>query len=125
MIRSIARYLYDTRIRSRNINGTIVNEQNYFTTEHTIDDLYELAYPHLNDVEASLQALPLKYIMDSIMIQNVLMDFNHETNHLSAAHFDNEAFMNASRRIFQARQTSTIRLDDCLEDEALFLILQL
>lgn len=106
LIRSVARYLYDTRIRSRNINGTIIKEQDYFTVEHTIDDLFELAYPYLSELDASLQALPLKYTIDSIMVQNVLMDFNHATNRLSAAHFDNEAFVNASRRILQARQTS-------------------
>lgn len=106
LIRSIARYFYDTKIRARNTNESTVNDQDYFTMEHTIDDLYELAYPELNDFETGLRALPLKYILDFIMTQNVLTDFKETTKRLAAAHFDNEAFVNSSRRILRFRQTS-------------------
>ena len=46
-IRSLARYLYDTRIRARYTNDSAFQTQDFFSTEHTVDDLYQLAYPQL------------------------------------------------------------------------------
>ena len=105
-IRTLARYFYDTRIRPNKNNGNTVNEQKYFTEEHTIDDLYRLAHPEYSEAEVQLYSLPLKFILDNIMTQNALVDFNSKTKKLSAAHFDSEAFKNGSRRILQLRAIS-------------------
>jgi hypothetical protein len=105
-IRSLARYLYDTRIRSRHANDSALQAEDFFSTEHTVDDLYQLAYPELSLAEVKVYSLPFKYILDYVMTQDVLMDFKESTKRLSAAHFDNEAFANSSRRILQARLTS-------------------
>jgi len=103
-IRSLARFFYDTRIKS---NG-IINEQEYFNFEYTVDDLYKVAYPTYSEKQLLLYSLPFKFILDSIMIQNVLVDFNPNTKKLSSAHFDSEAFINSSRRILQLRQISNL-----------------
>lgn len=108
-IRSLARFFYDTRIRPNNNNEGTVNEQDYSTQEHTIDELYKLAYPKYNKALIKFHSLPLKLILDSIMIQNVLVDFNLTTEKLSAAHFDNEAFLHGSRRILKFRQISNFK----------------
>jgi hypothetical protein len=105
-IRSLARFFYDTRIHPNNNNGGTVNEQEYFTTEHTIDDLYKLGHPEYSQEQITLYSLPLKLILDSVMTQNALTDFKSDTKKLSAAHFDSEAFMNGSRRIRQFRAIS-------------------
>lgn len=42
------------------------------------------------------------------MTQTVLVDFNSTTKKLSAAHFDSEAFSNASRRILQFESISNL-----------------
>jgi hypothetical protein len=113
IIRSVARFFYDTRLQSNHTNGSTVNEGTYFATEHTVDDLYGLAYPKFNSFEVSLYSLPFKLVLDSIMTQDVLVDFDENTKHVSTAHFDSEAFSNGSRRILQFRQTSN-RLNDLL-----------
>jgi len=104
-IRSLARFFYDTRIRPNNNNGDTVNEAEYFITEHTIDDLYKLAYPEYNAAQIMLYSLPLEFNLDYIMTYNVLVDFNPNTKTLPAAHFDSEAFINSSKRILQLRKT--------------------
>ena len=98
--------MYDTRIRSGDANANDTQAHDFFTTEHTVDDLYELAYPELTSDQAESYSLPLKYVIDSLMTNDALMDFKESTKRLSAAHFDNEAFANSSRRILHARQTS-------------------
>jgi len=105
-IRSLARFFYDTRIRPNNNNGGTINEQTYFSTEYTIDDLYKLAYPSYSQTQIEFYSLPLKFILDVVMTHNTLVDFNSFTKKLSAAHFDSEAFLNGSRRIRQFRETS-------------------
>ena len=103
-IRSLARFFYETRF---SVNATRrVQTEEYFTTEYTIDDLYEIAYPEFNALQAEFYSLPLKFVLDMIMTKNVLMDFDPNTKKLAAAHFDGEAFTNSSRRILQARQLS-------------------
>ncbi|CAF3484133.1 unnamed protein product, partial [Rotaria sp. Silwood2] len=103
-IRCLARFFYDTRIKPNNNNGNTVNEQTYFTEQHTVDDLYKLAYPQYNEVQLELHSLPLKFVLDFVMTENALVDFDLRTKKLSAAHFDSEAFINGSRRILQLRQ---------------------
>ncbi|CAF3076558.1 unnamed protein product, partial [Rotaria sp. Silwood2] len=115
-IRCLASFFYDTRIKPNNNNGNTINEQEYFTTEHTIDDLYKLAYPEYSQAQVELYSLPLKFILDLVMTEDALVDFNSNTKKLSAAHFDSEAFINGSRRILQLRQivvndTSTTNKD--------------
>ncbi|CAF4766806.1 unnamed protein product [Rotaria sp. Silwood1] len=103
-IRCLARFFYDTRIKPNNNNGNTINEKEYFTKAHTIDDLYKLAYPEYNQVQVELYSLPLKFILDFVMTENALVDFDSKTKKLSAAHFDSEAFINGSRRILRLRQ---------------------
>lgn len=116
VIRSLARFLYDTHLRSNDTNTTTINEEKFFATEYTIDDLYELIYPKFDSVERSLYTLPLKFVLDSIMTFNVLVDFDEKTKRVSAAHFDNEAFVNASRRILRFRQTSITTFNSSIID---------
>ncbi|CAF3859616.1 unnamed protein product, partial [Rotaria sp. Silwood1] len=66
--------------------------------------LYKLAYPEYNQVQVELYSLPLKFILDFVMTENALVDFDSKTKKLSAAHFDSEAFINGSRRILRLRQ---------------------
>ncbi|CAF1058645.1 unnamed protein product [Rotaria sordida] len=103
-IRCLARFFYDTRLKRNKYKGNKIKEQEYFTKEHTIDDLYKLAYPKYNEAEVELHSLPLKFILDFVMTENALVDFNPNTKKLSPAHFDSEAFINGSRRILQLRK---------------------
>ncbi|CAF1025796.1 unnamed protein product [Rotaria sordida] len=50
------------------------------------------------------------------MTQNVLTDFDNKTRKLSEAHFDNELFINASKRILQFRQIIINNTHDDNED---------
>jgi hypothetical protein len=104
--RSLARFLYDTRLHSNHTNESSINQATYFSTEHTVDDLYELSYPKFDSFEVALYSLPFKLILDNIMTQDVLVDFDEKTKHVSTAHYDSEAFVNGSRRILQFRQIS-------------------
>ncbi|CAF4915776.1 unnamed protein product [Rotaria sp. Silwood1] len=104
-IRCLARFFYDTRIHPNNNNGHTVNEKEYFTNAHTIDDLYKLAYPAYSQAQVELYSLPLKLVLDFVMTSNALVDFDPKTKKLSAAHFDSEAFINGSRRILRLRKT--------------------
>jgi hypothetical protein len=103
--RSLARYFYDTRLNSNHTNENSVNEGTYFSTEYTVDDLYGLAYPKFDSFEIALYSLPFKLVLDTIMTQDVLVDFDDNTKKVSSAHYDSEAFVNSSRRILQFRQT--------------------
>jgi hypothetical protein len=106
VIRSLARFFFDTRLFANDTNATFVNEEAYFATEYTIDDLYELAHPEYNAFELTSCSLPLKFIVDSMITENALVDFDDSTRKVSAAHYDDEAFINASRRILQFRDRS-------------------
>ncbi|CAF3416769.1 unnamed protein product [Rotaria socialis] len=103
IIRSLARFFFDTRLFANDTNATLVNEEAYFNTDYTIDDLYELAHPEYNAFEVTSCSLPLKFIVDSIMTENALVDFKDSTQKVAAAHYDGESFINASRRILQFR----------------------
>ena len=103
--RSLARYFYDTRLNSNRTNGSSVNEATYFSTEYTVDDLYGLVYSKFDSFEIALYSLPFKLVLDTIMTQDVLVDFDERTKKVSSAHYDSEAFVNSSRRILQFRQT--------------------
>ncbi|CAF3700774.1 unnamed protein product [Rotaria sp. Silwood1] len=113
VIRSLARFFYDTRIHPNNNNKSFINEEEYLTTDHTIDNLYKLAYPEYNELQVASYSLPFKFIVDFIITQNVLTDFDNKTKKLSEAHFDNELFINASKRILQFRQ---IIINNTLDD---------
>ncbi|CAF3622581.1 unnamed protein product [Rotaria sp. Silwood1] len=113
VIRSLARFFYDTRIHPNNNNKSFINEEEYLTTDHTIDNLYKLAYPEYNELQVAFNSLPFKFIVDFIITQNVLTDFDNKTKKLSEAHFDNELFINASKRILQFRQ---IIINNTLDD---------
>ncbi|CAF4276509.1 unnamed protein product, partial [Rotaria magnacalcarata] len=89
-IRSLARYFLDTHaIRTQEI---------YHSQEFTIDELYHLAYPHWTTKQVRQRSYPLKSILDAILAENGLVDFDAWTKKLPAAHFDSEAFSNGSRR---------------------------
>ena len=53
-----------------------------------------------------LETYPLKSILDTILAENALVDVDQWTKKLPAAHFDSEAFSNASRRIIKIRRIS-------------------
>lgn len=104
-VRSLARYLYETQIfQSRSNSSQPISDEEFLTTKYTINDLYKLAHPELDRFDIELYTLPVKFILDTLMTQNVLVDFNPKTKKLSAAHFDSEAFLNGSRRILRLRQ---------------------
>ncbi|CAF0907544.1 unnamed protein product [Adineta ricciae] len=103
-IRSLARFFYETRIAPNNNNNGTVNQQDYFTKQHTIDDLYKLAYPEYSDAQIEFYSLPLKFTLDLVMTYNALVDLDPDTKKLSPAHFDSETFNNGSRRIILLRQ---------------------
>ncbi|CAF0845443.1 unnamed protein product [Adineta steineri] len=103
-IRSLGRFFYDMRMNSNNTNSSAIEEDDFLTNEHTIDDLYEFAYPEYNTLEIEYYSLPLKFILDTILTNNVLVDFHSNTKKLSAAHCDSEAFSNCSRRVIQLKQ---------------------
>jgi hypothetical protein len=112
-IRSLARYFYETAIRAQtnqnsSSKGNNDDDEAFFTTRHTIDDLYELVYPQYDRLEIQLYSLPLKFIVDTMMTHNVRVDFDSHTKKLSAAHFDSEAFANGSRRIVKLRRISDV-----------------
>ncbi|CAF4656828.1 unnamed protein product [Rotaria magnacalcarata] len=95
-IRSLARYFLDTHaIRTQEINHS---------QEFTIDELYHLAYPHWTTKQVRQRSYPLKSILDAILAENGLVDFDAWTKKLPAAHFDSEAFSNGSRRILELRR---------------------
>ena len=48
IIRSVRRFFYDTRLSLNDAKRNPVNAEEYFATEHAIDDLYELVYPEYN-----------------------------------------------------------------------------
>ncbi|CAF3733449.1 unnamed protein product [Rotaria sp. Silwood1] len=100
-IRSLERYFIDTHsIRSQDVNEK---------QEYTIDGLYRLAYPHWTTQQLRQRSYPLKSILDTILAENGLVDFDAWTKKLPAAHFDSEAFSNGSRRILQLRRRSQFR----------------
>ena len=96
-LRSLARFLFETKA---------INNYNH-DDEYTIDQLYELMNPTWNNEKLHVQTYPLKSILDTILAENALVDFDRWTKKLSAAHFDSEAFANASRRIIKIRRIST------------------
>ncbi|CAF2153694.1 unnamed protein product [Rotaria magnacalcarata] len=116
VIRSLARFFFDTRLFANDTNATFVNEEAYFTAEHTIDDLYELAHPEYNAFELISCSLPLKFIVDSMITENALVDFDYSTRKVAAAHYDNEAFINASRRILQFRERIINNINNISQD---------
>jgi hypothetical protein len=95
-IRSLGRFFVETE----RINNYALNE------EYTINELYQLVYPTWSFARIELETFPLKIILDIILAENALVDFDHWTKKLPAAHFDSEAFSNASRRILKIRRIS-------------------
>lgn len=55
-IRSLARYLYDTRILPRHGNDSAFQAEDFFSTEHTVDDLHLVAYPELPAAQAEVHS---------------------------------------------------------------------
>ncbi|CAF0955800.1 unnamed protein product [Adineta steineri] len=104
-IRTLCRYLYDTRIVPNKNNTVNANPQDYFAKQHTIDDCYKLAHPEYSDAQVTLYTGPMKFVLDLVMTHNALVDFDPKTKKLSSAHCDSEAFPNCSRRIIQLKKT--------------------
>jgi hypothetical protein len=97
-IRSLARFLFETKAIKDNYDST---------EEYTVDQLYQLIHPSWTMEKIELETYPLKSILDIVLAENALVDFDHWTKKLSAAHFDSEAFANGSRRILKIRRIST------------------
>jgi hypothetical protein len=96
-VRSLARYLLETKA---------INKYEIKNTEYTIDELYRLTYPKWSTEKLHIQSYPLKSILDTLLVENALVDMDRSTKKLSAAHFDSEAFSNASRRMIKLRKIS-------------------
>ncbi len=96
-VRSLARYLLETKA---------INKYEIKDTEYTIDELYRLTYPKWSTEKLHIQSYPLKSILDTLLVENALVDMDRWTKKLSAAHFDSEAFSNASRRMIKIRKIS-------------------
>ncbi len=96
-VRSLARYLLETKA---------INKYEIKNTEYTIDELYRLTYPKWSTEKLHIQSYPLKSILDTLLVENALVDMDRWTKKLSAAHFDSEAFSNASRRMIKIRKIS-------------------
>jgi hypothetical protein len=92
-VRSLTRFLFETKA---------IHEHE----EYTIDQLYQLMYPTWSIKKLQLQIYPLKSILDTILAENALVDFDRWTKKLPTAHFDSEAFANGSRRILKIRRIS-------------------
>jgi len=98
-VRSLARYLLETKA---------INKYEIKNTEYTIDELYRLTYPKWSTEKLHIQSYPLKSILDTLLVENALVDMDRWTKKLPAAHFDSEAFSNASRRMIKIRQISKL-----------------
>ncbi|CAF1165865.1 unnamed protein product [Adineta steineri] len=95
-VRSLARYLLEIKaIHKYEINNN---------TEYSIDDLYELTYPEWSKEKLHIQTYPLKSVLDTLLVENAFVDIDKWTKKLPAAHFDSEAFSNASRRMIKIRK---------------------
>ena len=100
-LRSLGRYLLETKaIQKYEINNR----------EYNIDELYRLTYPHWSNEKLHIHSYPLKSILDTILVENAMVDMDRWTKKLPAAHFDSEAFRNASRRMIKIRQISNLSL---------------
>lgn len=96
-LRSLGRYFLEAKaIEKYEINNK----------EYNIDDLYRLTYPQWSNEKRHIHSYPLKSILDTILVENAMVDIDQWTKKLPAAHFDSEAFRNASRRMIKLRQTS-------------------
>ncbi len=96
-VRSLARYFLETKaIEKYEINNK----------EYTIDELYHLTYPKWSKEKLHIHSYPLKSILDTLLSENALVDMDRSTKKLPAAHFDSEAFSNASRRMIKIRNIS-------------------
>ncbi|CAF0810147.1 unnamed protein product [Adineta ricciae] len=99
-VRTLARYLLETKALQK---YEVENQ------EYTIDDLYALTYPDWSKEKLHLQTYPLKSVLDTLLVENAMVDIDQWTKKLPAAHFDSEAFSNASRRMIKMRR---IIIDD-------------
>ena len=102
-VRTLARHLLETKATQK---YEIENQ------EYTIDELYALTYPDLSEEELHLQTYPLKSVLDTLLVENAMVDMDKWTKKLPAAHFDSEAFSNASRRMIKMRQISKVFSSD-------------
>lgn len=100
-LRCLGRYLLETKaIEKYEINNR----------EYNIDELYRLTYPRWSNEKLHIHSYPLKSILDTILAENAMVDMDQWTKKLPAAHFDSEAFRNASRRMIKIRQISNLSL---------------
>ena len=96
-VRSLARYLLETKA---------IDKYEIKNKEYTIDQLYRMTYPTWSAEKLHIHSYPLKSIVDTILVENAMVDMDRYTKKLPAAHFDSEAFRNASRRMIKIRTTS-------------------
>lgn len=96
-VRSLARYLLETKA---------IDKYEIKNKEYTIDQLYRMTYPTWSAEKLHIHSYPLKSIVDTILVENAMVDMDQYTKKLPAAHFDSEAFRNASRRMIKIRTTS-------------------
>jgi hypothetical protein len=98
-MRSLARFFLDTQTRNKRINSV-----DNFKSQHTIDELYQLAHPDWTSDRVLLYSYPLKSIVDRMQVRDALVDLNPLTKNLPSAHFDSESFVESNRRIIELRK---------------------
>ena len=102
-IRSLARFFLDKQSKSRSSTNP-----NNFKDEHTIDELYQLAHPDWTKDKVNLYSYPLKSVIDTIQVNDALVDLAASTKNLPTAHFDSETFVESNRRIIDLRKKSKV-----------------
>jgi hypothetical protein len=108
-IRSLARFFLDTQAnQKKNIDADSLKSQ------HTIDELYQLAHPDWSSDQVKLYSYPLKSIIDQIQVRDALVDLNPATKNLPSAHFDSESFVESNQRIINLRKKSKNIIDSIL-----------
>ena len=94
-VRTLARYFLETKA---------VQKYELVNREYTIDELYHMTYPNWSKEKLHIYSYPLKSVIDTLLAENAMVDIDAWTKKLPAAHFDSEAFSNASRRMIKIRK---------------------
>ncbi|CAF4586109.1 unnamed protein product, partial [Rotaria socialis] len=83
-MRSLAQYFLDTQ------NGSKIKPDD-LRQENTLDELFRIVHLNWKSEQVKLNTFPLKLAIDTIQVQNALVDLEAATKDLPTAHFDAEA----------------------------------
>ncbi|CAM2714590.1 unnamed protein product [Rotaria socialis] len=96
-IRSLAQYFLYTQNESK-IKPDDVRQEN------TLDELFRIVHLNWKSEQVKLNTFPLKLAIDTIQVQNALVDLETATKDLPTAHFDAESFVASNRRVMDLRK---------------------